>query len=164
MKNNIILIGMPGAGKSTIGVVLAKSLGYDFIDSDIVIQKRMGESLTSIINRIGKEGFNQLEGDINASLDVENTVIATGGSAVYSEKAMKHFKSIGRVVFLDLKLSSILERLGDITNRGISMNEGETIEDLFNERNILYKKYADIIVNPDELSIKDTMQLIKDKL
>ncbi len=161
---NVILIGMPGAGKSTIGVVLAKALGYDFLDSDIVIQNRMGKTLTKIIEEVGKEGFNEIEGDVNASLNVENTVIATGGSAVYSENAMNHFKSIGKVVFLDLTLESILKRLGNIEERGISMKPGETIEDLFNERKPLYEKYADIKVQPENMSIRETMEKVKELL
>ena len=139
LKNrNIILIGMPGSGKSTIGVVLAKNLGYNFIDSDIVI-----------------------EGEINCDIDPELAVISTGGSAIYSEKAMKHFKNIGTVVFLDVDLKIIKRRLGDLKRRGISMKEGETIEDIYRERINLYRKYADIIFKPQAFSIKDNVEAIK---
>lgn len=161
MKKNIILIGMPSAGKSTVGIVLAKAIGYEFIDSDLVIQKETGEKLHETISRIGKEEFNKLEGKINASINAENTVIATGGSAVYSKEAMEHFKNIGEVVFINLRLDTLLKRLGNIEERGISMKPGETIEDLYNERKPLYEKYADFIISPDGNSIRETMEEIR---
>lgn len=143
-KNNIILIGMPGSGKSTIGVVLAKALGYSFIDSDIVIQEKTGKKLWELIKEKGKEGFNEIEGEINCSINPCNTVIATGGSAIYSSKAMKHFRNIGKVTFLDVDLETIKKRLGDLKARGISMKEGETIDDIYKERLPLYREYAHV--------------------
>lgn len=162
LKNrNIILIGMPGSGKSTIGVVLAKSLGYNFIDSDIVIQEKLGRRLWEVIDSVGKDEFNRIEGEINCDIDPELAVISTGGSAIYSEKAMKHFKNIGTVVFLDVDLKIIKRRLGDLKRRGISMKEGETIEDIYRERINLYRKYADMIFKPQAFSIKDNVEAIK---
>ena len=156
LKNrNIILIGMPGSGKSTIGVVLAKSLGYNFIDSDIVIQEKLGRRLWEVIDSVGKDEFNRLEGEINCDIDPELAVISTGGSAIYSEKAMKHFKNIGTVVFLDVDLKIIKRRLGDLKRRGISM------KDIYRERINLYRKYADIIFKPQAFSIKDNVEAIK---
>ena len=112
--NNIILIGMPGVGKSCIGVVLAKSLGMSFIDSDIVIQEQLGSRLSEIIARDGREGFLRLEDEINAALAPENCVIATGGSAVFGEKAMAHFRQIGQIVYLAIDCAALAERLGDL--------------------------------------------------
>ena len=112
--NNIILIGMPGAGKSTIGVVLAKKLGYEFIDSDIVIQNRYKKILQELINEYGTDGFEKIENDVNKSLNPQNSVIATGGSAIYGKEAMEHFDSIGTVVYLNLPYEEIEQRLGNL--------------------------------------------------
>lgn len=160
MKENIVLIGMPGAGKSSVGVVLAKAMGYNFLDSDILIQQKLGKRLFEIIENVGKEEFNKIEGTVNKGIDVSRHVIATGGSAIYDEGAMKHFKNIGKIVFLNLSLSNIEKRLGNISERGISMKPGETIADLYEERLPLYQKYADCIINSDGMSIKQTMEAI----
>ena len=117
--NNIILIGMPGVGKSTIGVVLAKHLGYGFLDSDLVIQEKEGKLLHEMIDQIGIEGFVAVEDEINASIGAGKTVIATGGSAVYGKKAMEHFSSIGTVIYLYLPYDELAERLGDLSKRGV---------------------------------------------
>ncbi len=160
-KDNVILIGMPGCGKSTIGVVLAKTMCYDFVDSDIVIQKVKNATLEQLIEEHGTDGFNQIENEVNASLDIHMTVLATGGSVVYGKEAMEHLKEIGTVVFIKLDCDEIANRLGDFKARGISIKEGQTLEDLFNERKPLYEKYADIVVDTSGLEIKDAMEKIK---
>lgn len=154
---NIILIGMPGAGKSTVGVVLAKILGYDFVDSDIVIQQQMGKRLCDILEERGLEGFLAIENRINAGLEMEKTVIATGGSVIYGKEAMEHLKSIGTVVYLRLSCDSIEQRLGDLKHRGVAIREGETLGELYEERCGLYEKYADIILDCDNLTIEETI-------
>lgn len=161
MKKNIILIGMPGAGKSTVGVVLAKSLGYTFIDSDLVIQKQEGKLLHTIIEEVGLEGFEQIENRVNASIMEEFSVIATGGSAVYGKEAMEHLKSIGTVVYLQLPYDEIEKRLGDLNERGVAIKEGQTLASLYEERIPLYNKYADITVNCDGLQIREIVAFIK---
>lgn len=157
---NIILIGMPGCGKSTVGVVLAKILGYNFIDSDLLIQNREGRLLRNIIEEKGREGFHKIEEEINSSINVSNTVIATGGSVIYGRKAMEHFKTEGKIIYLKLTSETITERLGDITDRGISKKDGQTIAELYNERTPIYEKYADIVLNTEGLSIRDTVSEI----
>lgn len=162
--NNIILIGMPGVGKSTIGVILAKQLGYSFVDSDLVIQKKEKRLLKDIIEEEGLEGFLQIENRINASLSVSNSVIATGGSAVYGKEAMEHLKKIGRIVYLCVPYHIIEKRLRNIKGRGVVIKEGQTLKDLYEERNVLYEKYADIVINEENLGIEETMQLLFDKI
>ena len=152
--NNIILIGMPGVGKSCIGVVLAKALGMSFIDSDIVIQEQTGRTLSEIIHQVGRGGFLRLEDEINAGIRTENSVIATGGSAVYGEKAMAHFKQIGTVVYLAIDCRHLEERLGDLDARGVIHDKGQTLEDIYNERVGLYEKYADVTVWEDDALIR----------
>ena len=154
---NIILIGMPGAGKSTVGVVLAKILGYDFVDSDIVIQQQMGKRLCDILEEDGLEVFLEIENRINAGLNLKQTVIATGGSVVYGKEAMEHLKSIGTVLYLRLSCSCIEQRLGDLKHRGVAMKEGETLCGLYEERSELYEKNADFILDCDNLTIEETI-------
>ncbi|MBR6115683.1 MAG: shikimate kinase [Oscillospiraceae bacterium] len=144
--DNIILIGMPGVGKSCIGVVLAKALGMSFIDSDIVIQERTGRTLREIIEEGGREAFLRLEDEINASLEAENCVIATGGSVIYGERAMRHFQQIGTVVYLAIRCDHLSERLGDLDERGVIHDEGQTLQDIYDERVGLYEKYAGVTV------------------
>lgn len=153
-KNNITLIGMPGAGKSTVGIVLAKVLGMEFLDSDLLIQKREKKLLWQIIEEQGLDGFDRVEEDVNCSIETENTIIATGGSAVYSEKAMRHLREISTVVYLKVSCEELKKRLGDLKNRGVSIKEGQTLEDLFEERCPLYEKYADLILDLDHTSIR----------
>ena len=153
--HNIILIGMPGSGKSTVGVVLAKMLGYDFIDSDLLIQHKEKRLLSDIIKEEGREVFHKIEEEVNISIHASNTVIATGGSAVYSEKAMDYFKNVGIVIYMKLSFETITERLGDITGRGISMRKGQTIKDLYIERIPLYECNADIIFDCEDLNVRD---------
>ena len=155
---NIILIGMPGVGKSSVGVILAKILGYRFVDSDLVIQEKEGKLLSEIIAEQGIEGFIKVEDRINASINCEKSIIATGGSAVYGEAAMKHFKEIGTVVYLKSDYETIDERLGDLKTRGVAMKEGQTLKDLYDERCPLYEKYADIIVDESGCSsVRETI-------
>ena len=143
---NIILIGMPGCGKSTVGVILAKVMGMHFCDTDIVIQEREGRKLQEIINADGNDAFLDCERRALLSIDVENTVIATGGSAIYSDEAMKHLKKSGKVVYLKVSEAEIERRLADFAARGVAIKDGMTVLDLYNERVPLYEKYADITV------------------
>lgn len=161
---NIILIGMPGCGKSTIGVVLAKVLGYKFIDSDLLIQEMENRRLSEILAQEGSETFNQIENRVNASIQTDKTVIATGGSAVYGVKAMTHLKEIGLVVYIRLPYVEIEKRLGDLTERGISMKNGQTLQNLYKERAPLYEKYADIILDTQGLEIKDAVKMIVENI
>ncbi len=153
--NNIILIGMPGAGKSTVGVVLAKKLGYRFVDSDLVIQERTGKVLHDIIAEKGLDGFLRVEEEANASLECDKTVIATGGSVVYGAKAMEHLKQIGQVVYLKLSCESIAERLGDLQERGVALKKDQTLADLYAERVPLYEAYADITIDCEGKMIRE---------
>lgn len=162
--NNIILIGMPGCGKSTVGVVLAKSIGYDFVDSDLVIQKQMKETLSQIIEDDGLDEFISIEERINSQINVSDSVIATGGSVVYGTKAMEHLKSIGIVVYLKLSYESIKSRLGDLAKRGVVIKEGSTLLDLYNERIPLYEKYADIILECEGKEIREIVEEIHGKM
>ena len=163
-KSNIILIGMPGAGKSTVGVVLAKIIAYDFIDSDLVIQKRAGKKLAGIISDEGVDGFIKAEEEANLSINCENCVIATGGSAVYSEKAMAHFKESGIIIYLKVEINELKKRLNNIEQRGVVLREGQTFEELFEERSRLYEKYADITVLEENKTIEDIIRDIREEL
>lgn len=162
--DNVILIGMPGAGKSTIGVVLAKSIGFKFIDSDLLIQEREGKLLHEIISQVGDEGFRKIENDVNSSIDLTKAVIATGGSAVYGKEAMEHFKKIGTVVYLKHSYDEIEKRLGDLTKRGVTIKKGQTLADLYNERTPLYEKYADVVINCNNKYIRSIVKEIKSRL
>ena len=145
-KDNLILIGMPASGKSTVGVILAKVIGYDFIDSDLLIQKKEGMRLADIIKKKGIDGFLEAENEVNASIEASQCVIATGGSAVYGEEAMKHLREIGAVIYLQVDYSVIQKRLHNIRQRGVVLRQGQTLQDLYDERTVLYEKYADLIV------------------
>ena len=145
-KDNLILIGMPASGKSTVGVILAKVIGYDFIDSDLLIQKKEGMRLADIIKKKGIDGFLEVENEVNASIEASQCVIATGGSAVYGEEAMKHLRESGAVIYLQVDYSVIQKRLHNIRQRGVVLREGQTLQDLYDERTVLYEKYADLIV------------------
>lgn len=157
MKNNIVLIGMPGAGKSTVGVLLAKALSYDFIDTDLVIQKTTGKKLYEIINEHGMEAFLAIENDLLKQLYANQTVIATGGSAVFGEEAMEHLSSMAIIVYIKLSCDEILRRVKNIKTRGIAMKKGKTLEDVYYERIPLYEKYADIVVECDNMTIEDSV-------
>lgn len=160
MGKNIVLIGMPGAGKSTVGVLLAKALNYMFIDSDLIIQNSDGRKLYEIINQDGIDAFLDLENRIISKIKVSNTVIATGGSAIFGAEGMKHLKESGIVVYIKLSCDEIVKRVNNIKTRGIAMKNGETIEDIYAKRVPLYEKYADIIVDCNTLSIEETVEII----
>lgn len=147
MKSNITLIGMPASGKSTVGVLLAKRLGYSFVDVDIVIQEQEGRLLKEIIEQEGTDGFLKVEDRVNRELDVRRSIIAPGGSVIYGEKAMEHLKAISTVVYLKLSYEEVEERLGDLKDRGVALKDGMTLRDLYDERVPLYERYADITVD-----------------
>ncbi len=154
-KSNIILIGMPGAGKSTVGVVLAKKMGCRFLDSDLLIQEKYNALLHELITEYGTEGFGKIEEEVNASICTKRTVIATGGSVVYGPAAMAHFKKTGRIVYLKLSCDTIRDRLGDLNERGVVLRKGQTLSDLYEERVPLYEKYADVVLDCENKTIRD---------
>ena len=160
MKDNIVLIGMPGAGKSTVGVVLAKVIGHRFLDSDLLIQEQTGQLLHEIISEKGTEGFLEIENQVNASLEIKHTVLATGGSVIYGREAMEHLSKIGYVVYLQLSLSGIESRLGDLNKRGVALKEGQGLKELYQERIPLYKKYADLIIDCENKGIRQITEEI----
>lgn len=164
MKNNIVLIGMPGAGKSTVGVVLAKRLGMSFVDSDLVIQEKYGKLLHELIEEHGVEGFWKIENDVNAALDYKNSIIATGGSAIYGEEAMEHLGTIGTVVYLALPYEEIEERLGDLNARGVTLKPGQDLKSLYEERKPLYEKYAHITIECQGKMLREIVGEIADTL
>lgn len=158
---SIILIGMPASGKSTVGVILAKLLAYDFVDTDLLIQRREGLPLADIIERRGIDGFLAAEEAACLSLSAERAVIATGGSVVYSEAAMRHLKGLGRVVYLDVAFDALASRLDDIRGRGVVLREGQTLMDLYRERAALYRLYADITVSEGDGALEDTVRSVR---
>ncbi|WP_251205202.1 shikimate kinase [Acetatifactor aquisgranensis] len=160
MKDNIVLIGMPGAGKSTVGVVLAKRLGYRFVDSDLVIQEKHDKLLHELIEEHGVEGFWKIEEEVNASLKPRRSVIATGGSVIYGACAMEHLREIGTVVYLKLPLEDVAERLGDLNARGVTLMPGQTLADLYEERVPLYEKYAHETIDCHGIRIREVVQRI----
>lgn len=163
-KTNITLIGMPASGKSSVGVVLAKRLGKKFVDTDIVIQEKYGKLLKELIEEHGDEGFREIEDEVNAGLDLDNSIISPGGSVVYGEKAMQHLKEISVIIYLELSYTAIKSRLGDLRERGITLKEGQSLKDLYLERVPLYEKYADITVNEMKKTLAKTIDEICEKL
>lgn len=161
---NIILIGMPGCGKSTVGVVLAKALGMDFIDSDLLIQRREGKRLAQIIEEMGDDGFRAVENEVNAAIDVQGCVIATGGSVIYGQEAMAHLRSIGTVVYLQLSYAQVEERLGDLHARGVTVKPGQTLRDLYNERCPMYERHAHVTISCDGLRLREVVAQIRQTL
>lgn len=155
---------MPGSGKSTVGVVLAKKLGFRFLDSDLVIQEKCGKLLYQLIEERGETGFLQLENEINAGLWAEDAVIATGGSAVYGKEAMAHLKEIGQIVYLSLPYEELRERLGDLHERGVVLKKGYTLKDLYEERVPLYEKYADIVIHCSGRDIRNVVEEIAERV
>lgn len=158
--DNIILIGMPWAGKSTVGVLLAKTLGYAFLDTDLVIQQREGALLQPLVDSLGVEAFLDVEADAICSVECRGTVIAPGGSAVCRERAMSHLRALGRIVYLHLPLEELERRLSNISTRGIAMAPGETLADLFACRAPLYRNYADLTVDVGRQSLEETVALV----
>lgn len=163
-KRNIVLIGMPGCGKSTVGVVLAKNLGLRFLDSDICIQEQEERLLHEIISEEGLDGFLTIENRVNASLNVDKHVIATGGSAIYGKEAMVHLKEIGTIVYLQLPYEDIRMRLGDLAKRGVALKNGQSLLDLYEERVPLYEKYAEITVHCHGKEIREIVTEIAGKV
>lgn len=160
IKNNIVLIGMPGAGKSTVGVVLAKTLGYDFVDTDILLSRQIGMTLQTYINAHGIEAFLKEEERAALSLDCSSTVIATGGSMVLSEVAMSKLRTDSTVAFIDVPIKELVRRLKNISTRGIALKQGQTIEDLYQQRLPLYIKYADITVPEQAGKTRDLESIV----
>lgn len=163
---NIILIGMPGAGKSTLGVVLAKILGYEFIDADLLIQGKLDKTLQKIIDACGPDGFIEVENEVLCTLSTSHAIIATGGSAVYSDEAMKHLSSIGTVVYLQVSYEELENRLGGLHERGVVMKNGigMSLADLYEERVPLYEKYADLTIDINGLSVRDAARKLVDQI
>ena len=162
--SNIILIGMPASGKSTVGVILAKLLGYDFIDTDLVIQRREGQRLSEIIETRGIDGFLAAEEAACLAFKADNCVIATGGSAVYSAAAMERFKGMGRVVYLEVDYEALERRLSDIMGRGVVLRPGQTLKQLYEERVPLYQKYADITVREGAGTLEEKVSEVYQRL
>ena len=158
--SNIVLIGMPGCGKSTVGVILAKTLGIGFVDTDLIIQQRENRLLQNIIDTDGIDYFLECESNAIQSIECENSVIATGGSAVYREDAIEHLKKNGKIIYLDVPLDEIKKRLNNINTRGIASKKNKSIEDIYNERVALYNKYADIIIKTYGDSVEQTVEKI----
>ena len=163
-KDNVVLIGMPTSGKSTMGVILAKILGYRFLDADIVIQEKEGKKLSKIIEEEGVDGFIEIENRINAGIETEKTVIATGGSVVYGKEAMDHYKNIGKVVYLKVDMDTLTKRLHNAKQRGVVMREGQSLVSLYNERSALYEKYADITIEEKDLTMEEVIDITLEAL
>ena len=163
-RDNIVLIGMPGVGKSTVGVVLAKALGYQFVDADLLIQEAEGKLLSELIEEHGTDGFIEIENRVNSQIQTHRSVIATGGSVVYGKEAMEHLKSIGTVVYLKQNLRVLQRRLRNLKGRGVVLKEGQTLVDLYKERTVLYENYADITVDQYKQSIEQTLKAVRKAL
>ena len=164
MKSNLIFIGMPAVGKSTVGVVVAKRLGMQFVDTDLLIQEQEKKLLREIIEEVGEEGFLKIENQVNKSVNVENSVISPGGSVIYCEEAMQHFKDIGIVVYLQASYQTIKRRIRNPKKRGVVLREGQTLRSLYNERVEYFEKYADIVVCEDRCRIEETIENVLDKI
>ena len=162
--DNVILIGMPGCGKSTVGVLLAKRLGYSFIDTDLLIQQSEGKRLFEILRDDGADYFAEVENRVNASVTAQRTVIATGGSVVFGKDAMEHFKSIGKIVYLKVPFEELEKRVKNFETRGVLMRDGQSFSDIFYERTPLYEKYADFTVEFDGGDIADNAIKIENAL
>ena len=162
--NNVTLIGMPGSGKSTIGVILAKALRYEFLDSDLLIQKQEKRKLSEIIEQDGPEKFKEIENQVNADIHVTDTVIAPGGSVIYCEEAMEHFKEIGKIVYLKASYQTIKRRIRNPQKRGVVLKDGQTLKDLYDERKVLFEKYADVTISEEGCQIEETIENVLDTI
>lgn len=161
MRDNITLIGMPAAGKSTVGVLLAKRLGYSFLDVDIIIQEKTKKLLKEIIETDGMDGFLELENRINAELEAKRSVIAPGGSVIYGKEAMEHLKALGTVVYLKISYEELENRLGDVVDRGVVLKEGMTLKDLYEERVQYFERYADLTIDEENKSLGDVVDELR---
>lgn len=156
---NVSLIGMPGSGKSTVGVLLAKELGFSFVDTDLIIQRQEGGLLQAVLDRLGTERFLDTEAEVIASLDCQRTVIAPGGSVVLRDLGARHLKELGPVLYLSLPCPVLEKRLGNLATRGVTLAPGQTLQDLYDYRAPFYARYADITINADQPTIEDTVAL-----
>ena len=155
---NIVFIGMPASGKSTVGVVVAKRLGYKFVDTDLVIQEVEKRLLKEIIAEEGNEGFLRIEDRVNAEIQEERAVISPGGSVVYCENAMRHYKETGMIVYLHTSYETISNRLHNAKNRGVVLKDGQTLKDLYEERTALFERYADLTISEDGRDLEETIE------
>ena len=161
---NIVFIGMPAVGKSTVGVVVAKRLVYEFIDTDLLIQKQEQRLLHEIIAQEGVDGFLKIENQVNRDLTADRAVISPGGSVVYCEEAMNHFKEIGTIIYLKASFETIQERIQDPKKRGVTLRDGQTLKDLYEERTALFEKYADLTVCEDGRNLEETIEKVLEVL
>jgi shikimate kinase len=164
MQDNLILIGMPGAGKSTVGVVLAKRMGLGFVDTDLLIQMRSGKLLQDLIDGAGLEAFRTIEEQTLCEFDVCNAVVATGGSAIYSDAAMEHLVAIGTIIFLDVSLTDLEQRLSDMSTRGLVIDPEATLADLYAERQPLYQRWAGITIDTRDKNLEQVVEEICQQL
>jgi shikimate kinase len=162
--NNVILIGMPGSGKSTVGVLLAKHLGFAFLDTDLLIQSGEGRRLHALIQQHGIEGFKDLEATYLLTISAQQTIIATGGSVVYRDQGMAHLQKLGRIVFLEISLKPLLKRLESLDERGVVYLPGQTFESIYNERRPLYRKYGQLNIATDNLTPEQVVRSIQKSL
>lgn len=163
-QRNIVLIGMPGVGKSTVGVILAKQLGLQFVDADLLIQQQEGRLLHEIITQEGVDGFLAIENRVNASINARGAVISTGGSVVYGREAMEHLKRTGTVVYLKLPYHELECRLRNLKDRGVVLRGDQTLRDLYEERTPLYERYADLVIDETGLDIEQTREALENAL
>lgn len=163
-KNNIILIGMPGAGKSTVGVILAKRIGFHFIDTDLLIQAQEKCRLQQIIDTKGRENFRRIEEQMLLNLQTEHTVIATGGSVVYGKKGLKTLGDSGHQIYLQIDLPTLQQRIADMGQRGLVIAEEQTFAQLYQERTPLYKNFADLTIPCNELSAEQVAAKIETEI
>lgn len=163
-KPNITLIGMPGVGKSTIGVILAKIIGYEFVDSDIIIQKQEGKLLKEIIADVGNQGFLAIENRVHAEMELTNSIISPGGSICYCRQGLEHLREISTVVYLKLDYPKLKRRLGNLTARGVVLKNGQNLYDLYKERTPLYEKYAHVVIDETNLNVEKTIKAVMDAL
>lgn len=162
---NYVLIGLPGSGKSTMGVLLAKYIGFGFVDCDLMIQSREKKLLSEIIEEKGVEEFLAIENEVIRCICVDRCIIATGGSAVYGEEAMEHLKEIGTVIYLKISYEEMTKRVfSDYRTRGVALREGQTPEIMYRDRCALYEKYADIIIDEATLTLEESLQITLKKI